>query len=150
MAPRPSFPVCPGEARSGRNQGAKHQAAPLGVRVRGNRPTWIRDEAVEKGTTDSNETSRNSRMQVGPALPARTRVNFRDKPVQGAGEERGWRLAQRVGTLKAFRGAPRRFGRPAGRPRQTVGMASCCSAFALDYLCGVLLVVLLLRILVKQ
>ena len=37
---------------------------------------------------------------------ARTRVNFRDKPVQGAGEERGWRLAQRVGTLKALRGAP--------------------------------------------
>lgn len=37
---------------------------------------------------------------------ARTRVNFRDKPVQGAGEERGWRLAQQVGTLKAFRGAP--------------------------------------------
>ena len=37
---------------------------------------------------------------------ARTRVNFRYKPVQGAGEERGWRLAQRVRILKAFRGAP--------------------------------------------
>ena len=37
---------------------------------------------------------------------ARTRVNFRDKPVQGAGEERGWRIAQRFRTLKAFRGAP--------------------------------------------
>lgn len=46
---------------------------------------------------------------------ARTRVNFRDKPVQGAGEERGWRIAQRFRTLKAFRGAPPGgLGDPAG------------------------------------
>ena len=48
---------------------------------------------------------------------ARTRVNFRDKPVQGAGEERGWRLAQRVGNPKSLTGrSPVRLGRPAGRP----------------------------------
>ena len=76
---------------------------------------------------------------------ARTRVNFRDKPVQGAGEERGWRLAQRVGTLKAFRGAPPEgLGVPAGtatEPRRgdgTLLLVLCV------YLCAYLCVHLLL------
>ena len=76
---------------------------------------------------------------------ARTRVNFRDQPVQGAGEERGWRLAQRVGTLKAFRGAPPEgLGVPAGtatEPRRgdgTLLLVLCV------YLCAYLCVHLLL------
>ena len=63
---------------------------------------------------------------------ARTRVNFRDKPVQGAGEERGWRIAQRFRTLKAFRGAPGRFGRPGGaatEPRRGDGILLLGSMF---------------------
>lgn len=70
---------------------------------------------------------------------ARTRVNFRDKPVQGAGEERGWRLAQRVGILKALRGAPPEgLGVPAGtatEPRRGDGTL-------LLVLCAVLLLFL--------
>ena len=79
---------------------------------------------------------------------ARTRVNFRDKPVQGAGEERGWRLAKRVGTLKALRGAPPEgLGVPAGtatEPRRgdgTLLLVLCVYLFGYlwVYLCFFLL-----------
>ena len=69
MAPRPIFPVCPDAARSGRRQGAQHPLAKAARASGETGPTWIRDVAVEKGTKDRNETSRNCRMQVGPALP---------------------------------------------------------------------------------
>lgn len=70
---------------------------------------------------------------------ARTRVNFRDQPVQGAGEERGWRLAQRVRTLKALRGAPPEgLGVPAG----TATEARRDDGILLLVLCPVLLLFL--------
>ncbi|OZY48426.1 hypothetical protein CJF34_22665, partial [Pseudomonas lundensis] len=82
---------------------------------------------------------------------ARTRVNFRDKPVQGAGEERGWRLAQRVGILKALRGAPPEgLGVPQGRPRSPAGMTALCCWFVLFLLLAVVLLVLWLGLLQRQ
>ncbi len=82
---------------------------------------------------------------------ARTRVNFRDKPVQGAGEERGWRLAQRVGILKALRGAPPEgLGVPQGRPRSPAGVTALCCWFVLFLLLAVVLLVLWLGLLQRQ
>ncbi len=82
---------------------------------------------------------------------ARTRVNFRDKPVQGAGEKRGWRLAQRVGTLKARRGAPPAgYGYPPGWPRNPAGVTALCCWFLSLWLLAVLLAVLLPGLLVRQ
>nr|AVH81853.1 hypothetical protein [Pseudomonas sp. Lz4W] len=70
MAPRPNFsrsalvkPV------QGVTRVRSIRAAPLACASGETGPTWIRDVAVEKGTKDRNETSRNCRMQVGPALP---------------------------------------------------------------------------------
>ena len=145
------FPFCPGAARSGRNQGAKHQAAPLACASGETGPTWIRDVAVEKGTKDRNETSRNCRMQVGPALPGAHAGEFsrQARPGRRGGKRVEARAASRNPESLTGR-SPGRFGRPAGRPRQTVGMARCCSAFVLDYLCGVLLVVLLRWLLLQQ
>ena len=82
---------------------------------------------------------------------ARTRVNFRDKPVQGAGEERGWRLAQRVGILKAFRGAPPGgLGSPQGWPRSPAGVTALCCWFLWFWLLAVLFLVLWFRLLQRQ
>ena len=124
MAPRPNFPFCPGAARPGRNQGAKHQAAPLACASGETGPTWIRDEAVEKGTEDRNETSRNSRMQVGPALPGAHKGEFsrQARPGRRGGKRVEARGASRNPKSLAGR-SPGRFGRPARRPRQTEGMA---------------------------
>ena len=151
MAPRPNFPFCPGAARPGRNQGAQHPAAPLACASGETGPPWIRDEAVEKGITDRNETSRNSRMQGGPALPGAHAGEFsrQARPGGGGGKRVEARAASQNPESLTGR-SPGRFGRPVGRPRQTVGMACCCSAFVFDYLCGVLLVVLLLRLLLRQ
>ncbi len=82
---------------------------------------------------------------------ARTRVNFRDKPVQGAGEERGWRIAQRFRTLKAFRGAPPGgLGGPEGRPRSPAGVTAFCCWVLCFWLLAVVLQVLLLGLLPQQ
>jgi hypothetical protein len=82
---------------------------------------------------------------------ARTRVNFRDKPVQGAGEERGWRIAQRFRTLKAFRGAPPvGLGVPEGtatEPRRGDGTLLLVLCF---WLLAVVLLTLLLGLLQQQ
>ena len=151
MAPRPIFPVCPDAARSGRRQGAQHPLAKAARASGETGPTWIRDVAVEKGTKDRNETSRNCRMQVGPALPGAHAGEFsrQARPGGGGGKRVEARAASRNPESLTGR-SPGRFGRPVGRPRQTVGMACCCSAFVFDYLCGVLLVVLLLRLLLRQ
>ena len=118
------FPFCPGAARPGRNQGAKHQAAPLACASGETGPTWIRDEAVEKGTEDRNETSRNSRMQVGPALPGAHAGEFSRQA--RSGRRGGKRVEARAASRnpEGLTGrSPGRFGRPVGRPRQTEGMA---------------------------
>ena len=145
------FPFCPGAARSGRNQGAKHQAAPLACASGETGPTWFRAEAAEGGTESRADASRSLRKRVGPALPGAHAGEF---PRQALSGRRG---GKRVEARAASRNpesltgrSPGRFGRPVGRPRQTVGMACCCSAFVFDYLCGVLLVVLLLRLLLRQ
>ena len=111
------FPVCPGEARSGRNQGAKHPAAPLACASGETGPTWIRDVAVEKGTKDRNETSRNCRMQVGPALPGAHAGEFsrQARPGRRGGKRVEARAASRNPESLTGR-SPVRFGRPAGRP----------------------------------
>ena len=88
------------------------------TRVRSIRPHRLRARQVKpdhpgfepkqqrKGPSPAQMRRKVSESGVVRLCRARTRVNFRDKPVQGAGEERGWRLAERVGTLKALRGAP--------------------------------------------
>ena len=82
---------------------------------------------------------------------ARTRVNFRDKPVQGAGEERGWRIAQRFRTLKAFRGAPPGgLGVPWGRPLNPAGVRALCCWVLCFWLLAVVLRHLLLGLLQPQ
>ena len=112
MAPRPNFPFCPGAARPGRNQGAKHQAAPLACASGETGPTWIRDVAVEKGTEDRNETSRNSRMQVGPALPGAHKGEFsrQARPGRRGGKRVEARAASRNPESLTGR-SPGRFGR---------------------------------------
>ena len=117
MAPGQIFPVCPGEARSGRNQGAKHPAATLACASGETGPTWIRDVAVEKGTKDRNETSRNCRMQVGPALPGAHAGEFSRQARSGrrGGKRVEARAASRNPESLTGR-SPVRFGRPAGRP----------------------------------
>ena len=88
------------------------------TRVRSIRPHRLRARQVKpdhpgfepkqqrKGRSPAPMRRKVSESGVVRLCRARTRVNFRYKPVQGAGEERGWRLAQRVRILKAFRGAP--------------------------------------------
>ena len=51
------FPFCPGAARSGRNQGAKHQSAPLACASGETGPTWFRAEAAEGGTKSRTDAS---------------------------------------------------------------------------------------------
>ena len=81
----------------------------------------------------------------------RTPVNFRDKPVQGAGEERGWRIAQRFRTLKSFRGAPPGgLGVPKGRPLNPIGVRALCSWFLSLWLLVVVLLGLLQDLLSTQ
>lgn len=100
------FPFCPGAARPGRNQGAQHPAAPLACASGETGPTWIRDEAVEKGTPDRNETSRNSRMQVGPALPGAHAGEFSRQARPGC--RGGKRVEARAASRnpESLRGAP--------------------------------------------
>ena len=72
------------------------------TRVRSIRPHRLRARQVKPDQPGFEPMRRKvSESGLVRLCRARTRVNFRDKPVQGAGEERGWRLAQRVGTLKA-------------------------------------------------
>ena len=127
------FPFCPGAARSGRNQGAKHQAAPLACASGETGPTWIRDVAVEKGTKDRNETSRNCRMQVGPALPGAHAGEFSRQARPG--RRGGKRVANRaaIQNPKDLPGrSPGRFGRPGGaatEPRRGDGILLLGSMF---------------------
>ena len=127
------FPVCPGEARSGRNQGAKHPAAPLACASGETGPTWIRDVAVEKGTKDRNETSRNCRMQVGPALPGAHAGEFSRQARPG--RRGGKRVADRaaIQNPEGLPGrSPGRFGRPGGaatEPRRGDGILLLGSMF---------------------
>ena len=125
--------------------------APLACASGETGPTWIRDGAVEKGTPDRNETSRNGRMQVGPALLGAHAGEFsrQARPGRRGGKRVEARAASRNPESLTGR-SPGRFGRPAGRPRQTEGMARCGSALVLGYLWFLLWVVLLLRLWLQQ
>ena len=146
MAPRPNFSVLPwcspfrakpGCAASGPHRLRARQVKP-------DQPGFAMEQS-RKGHRTAMRRRAMAECRLVRLCWARTRVNFRDKPVQGAGEERGWRLAQRVGTLKAFRGAPPEgLGVPAGtatEPRRgdgTLLLVLCV------YLCAYLCVHLLL------
>ena len=119
MAPRPIFPVCPDAARSGRRQGAQHPLAKAARASGETGPTWIRDVAVEKGTKDRNETSRNWRMLVGPALPGAHAGEFsrQARPGRGGGKRVLNRAA--IQNPESLPGrSPGRFGRPTGPPAE--------------------------------
>lgn len=133
------------------------------IRVRSIRPHRLRARQVKpdhpgfepeqqrEGRSPASMRREVSESGVVRLCRARTRVNFRDKPVQGAGEERGWRIAQRFRTLKTFRGAPPGgLVVPQGRPRNTVGVTALCCWFLWFWLLVVLLLDLLFRLLQPQ
>ena len=90
-------------------------------------------------------------MQVGPALPGAHAGEFsrQARPGRRGGKRVEARAASRNPESLTGR-SPGRFGRPAGRPRQTEGMARCGSAFVLDYLLADLWGFLLLQLLLQQ
>ena len=154
MAPRPIFPVCPDAARSGRRQGAQHPLAKAARASGETGPTWIRDVAVEKGTKDRNETSRNCRMQVGPASSDARAGEFRRQARSGR------RMRKRVEARAASWNPKRLTGRsPAGlwvsfrTPTSSIGwrlLALVICRKNMFFLCPVLLVFLLFSLLLKQ
>ena len=118
------FLFCPGAARPGRNQGAKHQAAPLACASGETGPTCFRAEAAEGGTKSRTDASQSLRKQVGPALPGAHAGEFsrQARPGRRGGKRVEARAASRNPQGLTGR-SPGRFGRPVGRPRHTEGMA---------------------------
>ena len=112
MAPRPNFPFCPGAARPGRNQGAKHPAAPLACASGETGPTWFRAEAAEGGTESRADASRSLRKRVGPALPGAHAGEFsrQARPGRRGGKRVEARAASRNPESLTGR-SPGRFGR---------------------------------------
>ena len=112
MAPRPNFPFCPGAARPGRNQGAKHPAAPLACASGETGPTWFRAEAAEGGTESRADASRSLRKRVGPALPGAHAGEFsrQARPGRRGGKRVEARAASRNPESLPGR-SPGRFGR---------------------------------------
>ena len=109
------FPFCPGAARSGRNQGAKHQAAPLACASGETGPPWFRARAAEGGTKSRIDASRSLRKRGGPALPGAHAGEFSRQARPG--RRGGKRVANRaaIQNPKDLPGrSPGRFGRPAG------------------------------------
>ena len=133
MAPRPNFPFCPGAARPGRNQGAKHPAAPLACASGETGPTWFRAEAAEGGTKSRADASRSLRKRVGPALPGAHAGEFSRQARPG--RRGGKRVANRaaIQNPEGLPGrSPGRFGRPAGaatEPRRGDGILLLGSMF---------------------